>query len=135
MGLDKARRLLIFPEAGLALAAALSFGSGAATAVGSKPPAPRAPAFWTRCSLHVTVPGFEISPVEVLHTTCGAARKVIERGHILDTPGGPIFSTRGYACSSKAILPPVDPSPASLPAAEFCRRGSRRLSFVWDYAS
>ena len=135
MGLDKARRLLIFPAAGLALAAAILFGSGAATAVGSKPPAPRAPAFWTRCSLHVTVPGFEISPVEVLHTTCGAARKVIERGHILDTPGGPIFSTRGYACSSKAILPPVDPSPASLPAAEFCRRGSRRLSFVWDYAS
>lgn len=135
MGLDKAHRLLMLPVMGLALAAGLAFGTGAATAVGSKPPARRAPAFWTRCSLHVTVSEFEISPVEVLHTTCGAAREVIERGHVLDTPGGPIFWTRGYACSSRAILPPVDPSPSNLPAAEFCRRGSRRLSFVWDYAS
>lgn len=142
MGINRGKRLLTVSVVGLVLAAGLWLGSGAATAVGSKPAghgskpvSGEAGAFWTRCSLHATMSGFEISPVEVLHMTCARAGRVIERGHVLDSPGGPIFWTRGYDCRSRAILPRVDPSPASLPAAEFCRRGSRRLSFVWDYAS
>ncbi len=67
--------------------------------------------------------------------TCARAGRAIQRAHVLLSPGGPIFWTRGYACRSRAILPPVDPSPASLPAAEFCSRGQHQLSFVWDYAS
>lgn len=135
MGINVGKRLLTVSVAGLLLAAGLWLGSGAATAVGSKPVAHRAPAFWARCSLHATMSGFEISPVEALHMTCARAGRVIERGHVLDTPGGPMFWTRGYNCRSRAILPPVDPSPSRLPAAEFCRRGGRQLSFVWDYAS
>jgi hypothetical protein len=137
MGFDirHAKRLLTLTAAGLILAAGLLVVSGAATAARSHAPAHRIQAFWTRCDRHVTMSGFEISPVEVLHTTCARAGRAIERGRVLDTPGGPMFWTRGYACRSRAILPPVDPSPASLPAAEFCRQGTRQLSFVWDYAS
>lgn len=142
MGINVRKRLLAVSVAGLLLAAGLWLGSGAATAVGSKPVAHGSKLvsgevrpFWTRCSLHVTMSGFEISPVEALHMTCARAGRAIERGHVLETPGGPIFWARGYACRSRAILPPVDPSPSRLPAAEFCRRGVRQLSFVWDYAS
>jgi hypothetical protein len=137
MGRDRhqAKKLLVLAAVGLMLAAGVWGAAAAANANGSKPALGEASAFWKRCSFQVRVWQFEISPVEVLHTTCGAARHVIERGHVLESPGGPIFSTRGYACRSRAILPPVDPSPARLPAAEFCRRGTRRISFVWDYAS
>ena len=89
MGRDEGKRLLMVPLVGLLLAAGLWFGSGAATAVGSKAPAHRATAFWTRCSLRIAVSEFEISPVEVLHMTCASAGRVIERGHVLDSPGGP----------------------------------------------
>jgi hypothetical protein len=84
----------------------------------------------------VKVEGVEVSPVEVLHLTCAQARHVIQRARILRTPGGPIFSTHGYTCSSKSILPRVDPSPIQLPAAEHCTGAQlRQVSFIWDYAS
>lgn len=92
--------------------------------------------YWTKCSLRVKVEGVEVSPVEVLHLTCAQAKHVIQRAKILLTPGGPIFSTHGYRCSSKSILPRVDPSPIQLPAAEHCTGAQQRqVSFIWDYAS
>jgi len=92
--------------------------------------------YWTKCSLRVKVEGVEVSPVEVLHLTCAQARHVIQRARILRTPGGPVFSTHGYTCSSKSILPRVDPSPIQLPAAEHCTGAQlRQVSFIWDYAS
>jgi hypothetical protein len=129
------KRLLTITAVGVFLTAGPLAVSGSATAARSHAPAQRARAFWTRCDLHVTLSGFEISPVEVLHMTCARAGRAIQRAHVLLSPGGPIFWARGYACRSRAILPPVDPSPASLPAAEFCRRGRHQFSFVWDYAS
>jgi hypothetical protein len=90
---------------------------------------------WTRCSLHVRVAGVEVSPVEVSHITCAQAGNAIQRAKILLTPGGPIFTMHGYRCSSKSILPRVDPSPNELPAAERCSGAKhRRLSFIWDWA-
>jgi len=92
--------------------------------------------YWTRCSLHLKLASIEVSPVEVLHLTCGQARHAIQRARILLTPGGPIFSTQGFTCSSMGILPRVDPSPIELPAAERCTGAEqRRLSFIWDWAS
>jgi hypothetical protein len=93
-------------------------------------------AFWSRCSLHAKVAGVEVSPVEVLHLTCAQASRAIQEARILLTPGGPIFSTHGYTCSSTKILPPVDPSPNQLPAAERCTGAKhRQLAFIWDWAS
>ena len=92
--------------------------------------------FWTRCSLQVKVAEVEVSPVEVLHLTCTQAGHAIQRAKILLTPGGPIFSTHGYTCSSTNVLPRVDPSPNQLPAAERCTGGEhRQLAFIWDWAS
>jgi hypothetical protein len=92
--------------------------------------------FWTRCSLHVKVANVEVSPVEVKQIPCVQARRAIQRASILLTPGGPIFSTRGYSCRSTNILPPVDPSPIQLPAAEHCAGAKHsHLSFIWNYAS
>ena len=92
--------------------------------------------YWTKCSLRMTVKGVEVSPVEVLHLTCAQARHMIQRAKILLTPGGPIFSTHGYTCSSRNILPRVDPSPIQLPAAEHCTGAQhRQVTFIWDYAS
>jgi hypothetical protein len=93
--------------------------------------------FWTRCSpLEVKVASVEVSPVEVLHLTCAEAKNAIQRARVLLTPGGPIFATHGYACSSTNILPRVDPSPVQLPAAESCVGARHRhLSFIWNYAS
>jgi hypothetical protein len=89
--------------------------------------------YWTKCSSHVKVAGVEVSPVEVLHLA--QANLTIRRASIL-TPGGPVFSTHGYTCSSTNILPRVDPSPIELPAAERCTGAQhRQLSFIWDWAS
>ena len=105
-----------------------------APAAGATSPGPIT--YWTRCSLHLKVASVEVSPVEVLHMTCGQARHAIQRARILLTPGGPIFSTQGFRCSSMGILPRVDPSPIALPAAERCTGAAhRRLSFIWDWAS
>jgi hypothetical protein len=91
---------------------------------------------WTRCSLRVKVADVEVSPIEVLHLTCPRARHAIREAKILLTPGGPIFSMHGYTCSSTRILPPVDPSPNQLPAAERCTGAKhRQLAFIWDWAS
>jgi hypothetical protein len=113
---------------GAAIATALASAAGAAS--------PGRITYWTRCSLHVKVARVEVSPVEVLHVTCAQARHAIERAKILQTPGGPIFSTHSYKCSSTGILPRIDPSPTQLPAAERCSGAKhRRLSFIWDWAS
>jgi hypothetical protein len=81
-------------------------------------------------------PILSVSPVEVLHLTCAQAKHTIQRAKILLTPGGPIFSTHGYTCSSRNILPRVDPSPIQLPAAEHCTGAQhRQVSFIWDYAA
>lgn len=105
-----------------------------ATPAGAASPGPIS--YWTRCSLQVKVAGVEVSPVEVLHLTCAQAKHAIQLAKILLTPGGPIFSTHGYRCSSTNILPRVDPSPIQLPAAERCTGAKhRQLSFIWDYAS
>lgn len=120
------------PLLGLMLGAAIA--TALASPAGAASPAPVT--FWTRCSLHVRVAGVEVSPVEVLHVTCAQARHAIKRAKILQTPGGPIFSTHGYTCSSTGILPRIDPSPIQLPAAERCTGAKhRRLSFIWDWAS
>jgi hypothetical protein len=122
------RLRLLGPMLGAVLAVALAISASAA---------PRGPIMlWTRCSLNVKVAGVEVSPVEVLHLTCAQADHAIIRARVLLTPGGPIFSTRGYTCSSRNILPRVDPSPIELPAAESCT-GARhsQLSFIWDYAN
>jgi hypothetical protein len=77
-----------------------------------------------------------VSPVEVLHLTCPQADHAIKRARVLLTPAGPIFSTRGYTCRSRNILPRVDPSPVELPAAERCTGANHsQLSFIWDYAT
>lgn len=133
MGVDtrNAKKLLALTAVGLISAAGV--GATAATATGGKPGAQ--PAFWARCSLSIRLSGVEVSPVEVLHVSCARAKHAIQRAHVLLSPGGPIFSTRGYACRSTNILPRVDPSPIQLPAAEFCRQGSHRVAFVWDYSS
>ncbi len=88
MGRDRhqAKKLLVLAAVGLMLAAGVWGAAAAANAHGSKPALGEASAFWKRCSVHVTVWQFEISPVEVLHTTCGAARHVIERGHVRGQP-------------------------------------------------
>ena len=92
--------------------------------------------YWTKCSLRIKVARVEVSPVEVLHVTCAQAKHTIQRAKILLTPGGPIFSTHGYTCRSRNILPRVDPSPIQLPAAELCTGGQhRQVTFIWDYAS
>jgi hypothetical protein len=92
--------------------------------------------YWTKCSSHVKVAGVEVSPVEVQHLTCAQANLAIRQARILLTPGGPVFSTHGYTCSSTNILPRVDPSPIELPAAERCTGAQhRQLSFIWDWAS
>ncbi len=125
------KRLLVIQAVALMLAAGVCVASAGATRTGSKR-GPLLPALWTRCSLHVKVSGFEVSPVEVRHLSCAQAKQAIERASVLLSPGGPIFSTRGYACRSRNILPRVDPSPVELPAAEFCSAARRGLSFVWD---
>ena len=86
--------------------------------------------FWTRCSLRVKLADVAVSPVEVLRLTCAQASHAIQQAKILLTPGGPIFSTHGYTCSSTNILPRVGPSPNQLPAAErwAANTASSRLS-------
>jgi hypothetical protein len=117
---------------GLVLSAA--FAPVLARPAGAASPGPVT--YWTRCSLHLKVASVEVSPVEVLHMTCGQARRAIQRARILLTPGGPIFTTQGLTCRSTGILPRVDPSPNQLPAAERCTGAQqRRLSFIWDWAS
>jgi hypothetical protein len=92
--------------------------------------------FWTKCALDVKVASVEVSPVEVLHLTCAQANHAIQRASILLTPGGPIFSTHGYTCSSTNILPRFDPSPIELPATELCTGANHdQMSFIWNYAS
>jgi len=116
----------------------LTLGAAVATVLAS-PAGAAAPGpitFWSRCSLAVKVASVDVSPVAVLHLTCAQANHAIRRGSVLLTPGGPIFSTRGYACSSRNILPRTDPSPIELPAVESCRGAKhRQLSFIWDWAS
>src|SRR5262249_34940729 len=119
------------PLLGLTLGAAIT--TALASPAGAASPGPVTD--WTRCSLHVRVAGVGVSPVGVSHVACAKARHAIQRAKIVETPGGPIFSTRGYKCSSKGILPRVDPSPIQLPAAERCTGAKhRRLSFIWDWA-
>jgi hypothetical protein len=131
----QARRLfelgtLVMPILILGAAVATVFVSSA----GAASPSPST--YWTECSSRVKVEGVEVSPVEVLHLTCAQANRAIRRARILLTPGGPIFSTHGYTCSSTNILPRVDPSPIELPAAERCTGAQhRQLSFIWDWAS
>jgi hypothetical protein len=120
---------------GVIAAGGVCAASTAATATAGKPTAQPVQASWVRCSLHIHLSGTEVSPVEVSHLSCARAKRAIQRGQVLMSPGGPIFSTRGYTCRSTSILPRVDPSPNQLPAAEFCRHGRNRLSFVWDYAN
>jgi hypothetical protein len=92
--------------------------------------------FWTRCPLEVTVASVEVGPVEVLRLTCAQARQAIQSARIALTPGGPVFSTTGYTCRSRIILPRFDPSPIELPAVESCIDASHhRLSFIWNFAS
>jgi hypothetical protein len=92
--------------------------------------------FWTRCSLDVKVGSFVVTPVEVLHLTCAQADQAIQSARVGVTPGGPIFSTNGYTCRSKIVLPRVDPSPSELPAVERCiAAGHHQLSFIWDFAN
>jgi hypothetical protein len=117
---------------GATAATATGVGATAATATGK---AGAQPAFWARCSFSIQLSGVEVSRVEVVHLSCAQAKHAIQRAHVLLSPGGPIFSTRGYACRSTNILPRVDPSPIQLPAEELCRQGSRRVAFVWDYSS
>jgi hypothetical protein len=70
----------------------------------------------------------------VLHLTCAQANHAIKRARVRLTPGGPIFSTRGYQCSSRNILPRVDPSPIELLAAKSCTGAKHsQLSFIWNY--
>ncbi len=122
------RRALLALALGAAVATALASSAGAVSRGRIT--------FWTRCSLDVKVASVEVSPVEVLHLTCAQAKHAIQRASILLTPGGPIFSTRGYACRSTRILPRVDPSPIELPAAESCTGAEhRQLSFIWNFAS
>ena len=124
---------MIVPSGAPAVLGAMSAPVLAHPAAGDSP---GSVSYWTRCSLHLKVASVEVSPVEVLHMTCGQARHAIQRARILLTPGGPIFSTRGFTCRSRGILPRVDPSPAELPAAERCTGAEqRRLSFIWDWAS
>lgn len=116
----------------------LLLGAGVATVLAGPAGAVSSGAitFWTRCSLRVRVADVEVSPVEVLHLTCTQAGHAIQGAKILLTPGGPIFSTHGYTCSSTNILPRVDPSPIQLPAAERCTGAKpRQLAFIWDWAS
>jgi hypothetical protein len=92
--------------------------------------------FWTRCPLDVRVASVEVGPVEVLHLTCARAKQAIQSARIALTPGGPVFSTTGYTCRSRIILPRFDPSPIELPALESCvDAGHHRLSFIWNFAS
>jgi hypothetical protein len=122
------RRALLGLILGAAVATVLVSPAGAAS--------PGPITYWTKCSSHVKVAGVEVSPVEVLHLTCAQANLAIRRARILLTPGGPVFSTHGYTCSSTNILPRVDPSPIELPAAERCTGAQhRQLSFIWDWAS
>jgi hypothetical protein len=124
----KKGRVLTGLVLGAALAPVLAHSAGAAS--------PNQLTYWTRCSLRLKVASVEVSPVEVRQLTCGQARDAIERARILLTPGGPIFSTQGFTCTSKRILPRTDPSPIELPAAERCTGTQRRqLSFIWDWAS
>lgn len=114
----------------------LVLGAAVATVLAS-PAAVASPGitFWTRCSLDVKVTSVEVKPVEVLHLTCAQADHAIRQARILLTPGGPIFTTRGYTCTSTNILPRVDPSPIQLPAAETCTGAAHhRMSFIWDDA-
>lgn len=130
------RRRLIMLRGAVLLGLVLSAGFGPVLvhAAGAASSAPST--YWTRCALHLKVASVEVSPVEVLHMTCGQAGRAIRRARILLTPGGPIFSTQGLTCRSTRILPRVDPSPNQLPAAERCSGAQqRRLSFIWDWAS
>jgi hypothetical protein len=124
---------------GILLLLLLLVPTAAAATGAARPARPTAHApvkLWTRCSPHVTIGGFEAGPIEVLHLTCKEAADAIRHGHVLLTPGGPIFTTGGYACHSTNILPRYDPSPIELPATETCISGKHRhLSFILDHAS
>jgi hypothetical protein len=113
----------------------LLLGSAAAPVPAEASPHPTL-SYWTRCLPNAKVAGLELSPVEVRHLSCAQADQAIRRARVLLTPGGPIFSTRGYTCRSTSILPRFDPSPIELPAVELCTRANRQqLTFVWNYAS
>jgi hypothetical protein len=53
----------------------------------------------------VQIGSVEITPVDVLRLTCTRAAQAVKNGRVALTPGGPIFSTNGYACRSTISLP------------------------------
>lgn len=74
---------------------------------------------WTRCQTHPR----GVQNLRASRLTCIGARKAIKRGKFEVTPGGQLFSTRGFHCES-----PVGP-PRNGPRFTHCRKGHRAFSF------
>jgi hypothetical protein len=62
--------------------------------------------------------------LQVSHLTCARAVRAIRRGKFALTPGGPVFSTRGFHCSS-----PVGPPLNDAPRFTVCRRRGHAFRF------
>jgi hypothetical protein len=106
-----------------ALAVTAATGAGAEAAGG-----------WKACSVHRSVSGTKISRVHASGMPCSEAAGAIQRGRVLLSPGGPIFSTSGYRCTGKN-LHPTSPSPSQLPALIHCTRGhGHAFRFRWTWS-
>lgn len=74
---------------------------------------------WTRCHGHPR----RTRALQASHLTCPSAKRAIRRGKFEVTPGGLIFTTRGFACES-----PVGP-PRDGPRFTVCRRQRQAFRF------
>jgi hypothetical protein len=75
---------------------------------------------WTRCHGHPP----RVRNLQVSKLTCPKARKAIRRGRFEQTPGGEIFSTRGFGCDSPVgppRKPPIHPLPQRAPRFQVLR--------------
>jgi hypothetical protein len=74
---------------------------------------------WTRCHGHPP----RVRNLQVSKLTCPKAEKAIRRGRFEQTPGGEIFSTRGFGCES-SVGPPREP-----PSFTLCSRRHHAFRF------
>lgn len=68
---------------------------------------------------------FPVSNLRVSRITCTRAAAAVRAGHFDETPGGLLFSTRGFACSSPIGAPLPGP-----PRYYACTQRGQRFQFL-----
>jgi hypothetical protein len=102
------------------ISVAITVAALAVIGAGSAGGAPRGSAGqWTGCSGHPR----QVRHLQASRLTCAKAIKAIKRGKFALTPGGPLFSTRGFKCDSP-VGPPVDG-----PRFTVCARHGHKFRF------